>query len=242
MSRLFAVGDIHGCSAELSLLLEALELETGDKIVFVGDYVDRGPDSRGVVESLLALEERVPGLEARFLKGNHEDMLLAYLGEPGHYPEAFVQNGGRATLASYGLTPAVSGPAAAAGIPASHLAFFRRLELWNVHGPVLFVHAGVNPLRRLEDQSEEDLLWIREEFIRNRHRLPYTVIFGHTPQRDVFWQLPYKIGLDTACVYGRTLSCLELAGGRLYQVGRGARKVVVREGLPNLESIAERLS
>src|SRR6185295_17593571 len=98
----------------------------------------------------------------------------------------------------------------------------------HVVDPYVFVHAGISPLHSLEEQREEDLLWIRDEFIRNRHRLAKTVIFGHTPQREVLWHLPYKIGLDTGCVYGNKLSCLDLTSGVLLQVDRDTCAVTRR--------------
>jgi len=226
--RLFAVGDLHGCFTELSALLEAIDLEPGDKIVFLGDYVDRGPSPRAVVDRLIDLRDS-GGCRPVFLRGNHEDMLLAYLGEHGSHGDAFLMNGGRITLASYGLPPESRGEEARARLPEVHLDFFRRLVLWDLDPPFLFVHAGISPLRPLAEQDEEDLLWIREEFVRNRHVLRETVVFGHTPLRDVLWHMPYKIGLDTGCVYGNKLSCLEFTSGTLFQVERDSRRVTRRD-------------
>ncbi|MGH7879981.1 MAG: metallophosphoesterase family protein, partial [Candidatus Binataceae bacterium] len=110
--RLFAIGDIHGCADELALMLKALEPASGDTIVFVGDYIDRGPDSRAVVE--LALELQSSAATPVFLKGNHEDMLLSFLGSPGHYGESFLFNGGVQTFESYGIRRADSREAGAA--------------------------------------------------------------------------------------------------------------------------------
>ena len=160
-----------------------------------------------------------------FLKGNHEDMFLAFLGYDGHYGDAFHWNGGDATLASYGLQglPGRSGRRApAAGPPRlSPGAADARLRR-----PLL-----LRPCRRASDAAarrprrEEDLLWIREEFIAAPHPFPYTVLYGHTPQRDVRIHLPFKIGLDTGLVYGNRLSCLELSTRELWQIDRGARAV-----------------
>jgi serine/threonine protein phosphatase 1 len=91
--------------------------------------------------------------------------------------------------------------------------------------PFLCVHAGVQPTKPLEQQSDEELFWIRDEFILNRHRLPYTVLFGHTPQREVLYHLPFKIGLDTGLVYGNKLSCLEIEEKVLFQISRGSRRI-----------------
>ena len=94
--------------------------------------------------------------------------------------------------------------------------------------PYLCVHAGIHPLRPWGEQIEEELLWIRDEFILGTHTLPYTVLFGHTPQRDVLFHLPYKIGLDTGLVYGNRLSCLEVRDKLLYQIGKGSKKMIRR--------------
>ena len=227
MGQLFVVGDIHGCAVELESLLVGLPLTAGDSIVFLGDYVDRGPDSRPTIELLLALQRRTE-ITTVFLKGNHEDMLLAYLGRDGRYGEVFLQNGGIETLVSYGLRPTAGGAEVAAALPASHTRFLEGLVLSHVVSPYLMVHAGVDPRRSLADQRAEDLLWIRDRFIARRHPLPYTICFGHTPRREVLFDLPYKIGLDTGCVYGNRLSCIELREPRLFDVVAGTRTVRVR--------------
>jgi serine/threonine protein phosphatase 1 len=226
--RVFIVGDIHACPQELERLLGALPLQSRDRLIFLGDYIDRGPGAREVVDLLLALKAD-GGCRPTFLKGNHEDMLLDFLGYPGNYGEAFLLNGGNSTLTSYGLSTTVSGPACASGLPPTHLQFFLDLETLSVQEDLLCVHAGVNPQRSLEEQGEEELLWIRQEFIFQPHSLPYTVVFGHTPQRAVFFDLPYKVGIDTGLVYGGKLSCLEWAEKKLYQVARGSQKVLTTD-------------
>lgn len=240
--RLFAVGDVHGCVDELGALLGEIAPGPGDTVVFLGDYVDRGPSARGVIDLLLELDRTA--CETVFLRGNHEDMFLGYLGEEeGSHGDAFLFNGGRATLASYGIGSPLRGIRAEPKLPESHVAFLRSSRLWYLREPFLFVHAGISPLRSLEEQKKEDLLWIREEFIRNRHRLPYTVVFGHTPQREVFWQMPFKIGLDTGCVYGNKLSCLDFTSRSLLQVERGSARVKrcdVPEELPRVSGLKGR--
>jgi serine/threonine protein phosphatase 1 len=221
--RLYVVGDIHGCAKELEALLRGLDLAPDDTLAFVGDYIDRGPDSRAVVGLLLGVQRDRPGTV--FLRGNHEDMCLDYLGRHGHWGEAWRLNGGAATLQSYGLGAKASGAEAAARIPATHVAFFESLATSYVAERWLLVHAGIRPSVSLEEQDEEDLLWIREEFIAQVHPLPYTVVFGHTPQRHVLVDLPYKIGIDTGCVYGGWLTALELSERMLYQVPYGDVRV-----------------
>jgi serine/threonine protein phosphatase 1 len=228
MGRVFVVGDIHGCVDELDTLLDALALAPRDTVVFVGDYVDRGPASKDVIDVLLELR-RNSDILTTFLKGNHEDMLLAYMGLAGQHGEAYLHNGGVETLVSYGLHPLTPGPEVAAALPAEHLQFLRELALTHTIGSFLMTHAGIDPERPLAEQREEDLLWIRERFVNHPHPLPYTVCFGHTPRRDVFLHLPYKIGLDTGCVYGNRLSCIELRESRLFQVRRGGRRIESRD-------------
>lgn len=223
--RCYVVGDIHGCLDELAYLLEHLPLEPSDRIVFLGDYVDRGPDPKGVVSYLIERRDR-GDQELIFLKGNHEDMFLSYLGLAGQHGDMFLFNGGGSTLVSYGAAPANSSAEEALSlIPPSHLDFFLGLKTTFLIEPFLCVHGGVQPSKSLGEQTEEELLWIRDEFILNEHILPYTVLFGHTPRRDVLFHLPFKIGLDTGLVYGNKLSCLELTEKVLFQIGRGKRRV-----------------
>jgi serine/threonine protein phosphatase 1 len=220
--RTFVIGDIHGCPDEVACLLDAIQPASGDTVVFLGDYVDRGPSPRAVIDRLLRLRHEGP--QCVFLKGNHEDMFLAFLGRGGLYGEAFLFNGGEATLRSYGLAGR-SGQITADQLPPDHLEFLLSLQLHHRQADFLCVHAGISPARSLEEQEAEDLLWIRDEFISSPHPFPFTVLFGHTPQREVLMELPYKVGLDTGLVYWNKLSCLELREKRLYQIRRGERAV-----------------
>jgi len=220
--RLFAIGDIHGCPDELTTLLKSIELDQRDTLVFVGDYVDRGPSAKDVIDILLEVKRNHS--DSIFLKGNHEDMMLSFLGLPGHYGESFLYNGGVATLQSYAIDELMLDEVTDR-LPTAHVDFLQNLETSYLRPPYLFVHAGVRPALALEDQDAEDLLWIRQEFISVPHDLGHTVIFGHTPMRDVMVQLPYKIGLDTGLVYGGMLSCVEFTEGRCFQVSRGSDQV-----------------
>ncbi len=223
--RTFVVGDIHGCPDELQSLVAALELGAGDTVCFLGDYVDRGPGSSEVIDFLIDLNRRAA--KCIFLRGNHEDMMLAFLGRDGHYGEAYLGNGGAATLRSYGLAPQ---PALDldSKLPAEHVAFLDALELTFDVGECLCVHAGVRPELPLDRQQEEDLMWIREEFFNAPHSFGKVVIYGHTPRREVEIALPYRIGLDTGLVYGGTLSCLELEARKLWSIQRHSEEVEVR--------------
>lgn len=237
VARTFVIGDIHGCPDEVCRLLDALVPTDTDTIIFLGDYIDRGPSPKAVVDRLLRLRHEGP--RCVFLKGNHEDMFLAFLGFSGRYGEAFLFNGGESTLRSYGLTENRGNV-----LPPDHLEFFQSLQMTYSQGTFLCVHAGVIPTRPMGEQAEEDLLWVRDEFINRPHQLHCTVLFGHTPQREVFIDLPYKIGLDTGLVYWNKLSCLELEQRELFQIRRGDRTVQHRslrqefrqvQGAPSLE-------
>jgi serine/threonine protein phosphatase 1 len=224
--RLFAIGDVHGNARELEALLTGLRPGRGDTVAFVGDYVDRGPDSAQVIDLLLDLQRSEAA--TIFLKGNHEDMALAYLGSPGHWGEAWLLNGGGATLRSYGLPPDAQPSEARAVIPAAHIAFLEALEPWRRLAGHVLVHAGIRPGVPMAEQQDTDLFWIREEFTLHPHDLAETVVFGHTPSRTVFVDLPYKIGIDTGCVYGGTLTALDLHEHVVHQVRHGERRMRTR--------------
>jgi len=232
VARTFVIGDIHGCVEEIDRLIDALAPSVSDTMVFLGDYIDRGPSPKGVVDRLLRLQHEGP--RCAFLKGNHEDMFLAFLGCQGAHGEAFLSNGGGATLRSYGLEGRF-GELSVDRLPEAHLEFFRGLQMRRIHGEFLCVHAGLAPERSLEEQRDEDMLWIRDEFICHPHPFPYTVLFGHSPRREVLLDLPYKIGLDTGVVYWNKLSCLELESKLLFQIGRAARQVERRSLLEYFE-------
>jgi serine/threonine protein phosphatase 1 len=228
--RVFAVGDIHGHYTELATLLDYLTSHHGasaeDLFIFVGDYIDRGPDSKSVLERLLEVRKAWP--RSVFLKGNHEAMLLAYLGIEGEHGEFYLQNGGTAFFDSYGIDPFSPLPELIEQLPAEHLEFIKGLELGVILAEFVFVHAGINPKRTLAEQSASDLLWIRRGFVDVPHNLGKTVVFGHTAFNQIHLQLPYRIGIDTGVAYGNTLSAVELVQGLLFQVHVG--NPVVYEG------------
>jgi len=201
--RIFAVGDIHGCYEALCRLLERIPIAWGrDRLVFLGDYIDRGPDSFEVVEHLIALGRRHP--DVVFLKGNHEAMLLEYL--EGRDRLTYLYNGGRQTLESYlRRAPAAAGPP----VPEEHRRFFESLRLFYETEDYLFVHAGMRHGLPLARQRAEDLLWIREEFLSERRPFGKRVVFGHTPFEEPLVE-DNKIGIDTGAVYGNKLTCLQL--------------------------------
>jgi len=225
MSR-FVIGDIHGCVDELRRLIDGLSLVPGDRVVFLGDYIDRGPASEEVVSFLISLRKKLSSVDFIFLKGNHEDMLLSYLGLEGAHGDMFTVNGGKATLASYGLVEGkFTARDALRAMPPEHLEFYQDLQSSYLIDSFLCVHAGIHPQKPLADQTSEDFFWIRNKFIYSSHKLPYTILFGHTPQQKVLYNLPYKVGLDTGLVYGNMLTCLELDEKVLFQISRGKKSV-----------------
>lgn len=191
-----AVGDIHGCSKTLKLLLDRLDNEFGDTrtYVFVGDYVDRGPDSKGVVDLLMNFKK---DHDCVFLRGNHDAMLLNY-----HADKSWVQwfdNGGATTMASYGDDGFDT------KIPYSHLKFFASTELYLDTPEYFFVHGGV-PVdstieAALKDESQySSFMWRREHIYTKENKWEKTVVFGHTPVRSPIDE-NNMLGIDTGCVY-----------------------------------------
>ena len=228
--RIFAIGDLHGCPDELEVLLTYLQQEEGvsdeDLIIFIGDYIDRGPNSKAVVDRLLSFAR---GLEnVVFLRGNHEDMLLDFLGFGGNMGHSYLYNGGVETFGSYGISSELPPEEIAHKLPRDHFSFYLNLDSYVLVDDFVFAHAGLNPLRDLKAQLDYDLFWIRDEFISNIHSFQKTVVFGHTPHQDVLFHVPFKIGIDTGLVFGNKLTCIELNYKHLLQVSRGQSEVEVK--------------
>jgi serine/threonine protein phosphatase 1 len=221
---IYAVGDIHGCLKALKELMAKLPLKDEDEVVFLGDYIDRGPDSKGVIDYLL--ENRKPTWH--FLKGNHEQMLLEWLGTSNPMAAAnWLLNGGNQTLQSYvpkEKLDEVRGEGAhillKTFIPHTHLEFLNSLLLTYDTPEAFFCHAGVNLDKPLNTQEADDLLWIRRKFILDPRPTTKLIVYGHTPveETDVSGD---RINLDTGCVYGNYLSALALPHRILYQAKQG---------------------
>ena len=186
-NRLIAIGDIHGEVEKLNSLIDRLDLQKQDKVIFLGDYIDRGLNSKAVIERILDLSKKI---ECVFLKGNHEDMLLkTKITQSQDDIEHWLLSGGISTYDNYGDYPAIFN---------THGKFLDSLKLYHIEQNYMFVHAGINPKKELSEQTKDDLLWIREEFLDNSHNLPYKIIFDHTPFREPLI-LDDKIGIDTGC-------------------------------------------
>ena len=229
-TRVYAIGDIHGRADLLGELYELIAADAAGAparkrrvVVHIGDYVDRGPDSRGVVE--LCLEAPLESFEAVFLKGNHEQMMLEFLDRRDD-GRLWLYNGGDATLASYGLAPGVvleppPVAAVAAAVPEAHRAFLDRLQLSARLGDYLFVHAGVRPGRPVDAQAADDLIWIREPFLSSDEDFGCVVVHGHTIARAPVVRAN-RIGIDTGAFATGVLTALVLDGPQraFLQTGR----------------------
>ena len=203
MKKIFAIGDIHGCYDRLKKLMGKIPIDfSRDTLVFIGDYIDRGPHSVEVVDYLIQLQSRIP--EVVFLKGNHEDMLDKFIKGADRF--TYLLNGGQKTLDSYLMKPVQS---EFFPIPPDHMEFFKSLRLFYETEDFIFVHAGLRPRVPLETQKTEDLLWIRDKFISTKYDFGKRVIFGHTPLKKPLVETN-KIGIDTGAVYGNALTCVEL--------------------------------
>jgi len=220
--RVYAVGDIHGRLDLLDRLLGQIEADdrargagAAAEIVFLGDLVDRGPDSRGVVQRLIELSKGPRPV--RFLIGNHEDVFLRAVGGDTKALRFLARIGGRETLLSYGVTEEQFrglgydelAVLLKSLVPAEHVSFLAAFEDWIEIGDYLFVHAGVKPGVALADQSRGDLCWIRDEFLDHRDSFGKIVVHGHSITSGVD-ERPNRIGIDTGAYASGKLTALGL--------------------------------
>jgi serine/threonine protein phosphatase 1 len=210
--RTLAIGDIHGCLFALDCLLDQVQPQAEEQLIFLGDYVDRGPDSRGVIERLLWLREQHP--RSIFLRGNHEIMMVTAKRHPQTQRE-WLSVGGKAALQSYAGDRLIG---RLEDVPDSHWAFLEQgLSDWFETASHIFVHANLDPTQPLDRQSEDWLFW---NFLTGpiRHCSGKTVIVGHTVQRDG-WPVDYgdTIAIDTGLYRGGWLTCLDVVTGQFWQ-------------------------
>ncbi len=221
----YAIGDIHGRDDLLSGLHDTILRDLAEKaegrravVIYLGDYIDRGPDSRAVIDRLL--HQPLPGVEQVFLKGNHEDAMLRFLeGRTGS--DNWLRLGGGATARSYGVSlrgadnqgvdPEAARDALAEALSGPHLGFLQGLALSHEVGDYLFVHAGIRPGLPLDEQNPADLLWIRSEFLRSRRRHGKIVVHGHASGHDVVVKRN-RICVDTMAYATDRLTCVVLEG------------------------------
>ena len=222
--RLYAIGDVHGRNDLLGevhqkIAADLLRRPPDDyRIIHCGDYVDRGPDSAGVIGRLVALTETEPRIVC--LRGNHEDLLLAFLVDPARYASVWLENGGAETLASYGVGIMAGrrereflalGERFAEALPEAHAAFLGTLALSATFGDFFFCHAGVRPGVPLDKQDPADLTWIRDDFLWDGRDHGVVVVHGHTPVTEPEVRRN-RINIDTGAVFTGRLTCLVLEG------------------------------
>ncbi len=252
-TRLFAVGDVHGHLAHLDAMIELLRPGIADatarglkvELVLMGDYVDRGPDSLGVLRRVAELPGRL-GVPVHPLRGNHDHQLIDFIlaQRPDRAAlEAWAGNGGDTTLDELGVSeddilrsnPAALAERARAAAGPEVLDVLRRLELRHEVGPYAFVHAGVHPKRALEEQGPREHLWLREPFLSARDwRQPFVVVHGHTIRGPEVH--PHRIAVDSGVYRTGVLTALEIEGERLRFrcVGSDTKRKAFRK-LPGLE-------
>ncbi len=226
--RIYAVGDIHGRADLLSSVLRGIEADCRQRpaerpvTVFIGDYIDRGIDSRAVLEMLL---EWRSNHEAVFLRGNHETFLPRFLAD-SRTLDSWRQNGGLETLLSYGLRPTINpdrheqvrlADQLADALPREHLDFLESLDLSFSCGDFLFVHAGIRPGIPIQQQAEADLLWIRQEFLAHEQPFERFIVHGHTPV-NVPDLRANRINIDTGAFATGRLTCIIIEGSGIAQL------------------------
>lgn len=223
--RVYAIGDIHGRNDLFQQLLAQIDADDAARgaantiLILLGDLMDRGPDSQGVIETAMALRER--GDKVRFLMGNHEEVFLSACRKSDpKVTRFFLRIGGEATVLSYPisrveyLTLDMEGLAdrLSSLVPAEHLDFIAGFENQIVIGDYAFVHAGVRPGVPLAEQKKSDLRWIREEFLDHRGDLEKVVIYGHTIYDEID-ERGSRIGIDTGAYASDKLTAIGLEGG-----------------------------
>lgn len=243
-NRIYAIGDIHG---ELDMLKEAIakiEQDGGPdaRVVFIGDYVDRGPQSGGVIDYLIS------GLAAKknwvCLLGNHDRMFGLFMEE---YPRGDLRLriryswlhdrlGGKETLASYGVTVDDEDfllnvhNSARAAVPKAHLEFLNSLPYFHQEGALLFVHAGIRPGVPFDQQDKDDLIWIREEFLEDTRQHPWLVVHGHTPV-PAARHFGNRVNLDTGAGYGKSLTTAVFEGQNCWLLTGTGRSALLPQRL-----------
>jgi serine/threonine protein phosphatase 1 len=229
--RIYAIGDIHGRRDLLDQLLTRTNADIRSRPtaralhVFLGDYIDRGPASRQTIDRLI---EHHTENESVLLKGNHELIAVRCLSDRGLFDQ-WLRLGGAETLVSYGIAlgPVANGKPVAelqsafhSALPPAHLRFFRDLKTSFTCGDFFFSHAGVKPQIDLSRQKENDLLWIREEFLSSREDFGKIVVHGHTPTHEIEVE-PNRINIDTGAFATGRLTCLVMENTSLSFIATG---------------------
>ena len=224
-TRVYAIGDIHGYVEVLGKLHEKIDADLRERpidqavIVYLGDYIDRGPDSKGVIDHLITREIDVPQLRPIYLLGNHEDaMFNEFMNDPKGHRQDWLHWGGVECAQSYGVNIDPVAPidlqaediAAALrdALPLTHQEFYKNLSLYYIEGDYLFVHAGIRPDVPMDEQTKQDLTFTRQPFMSHEAYHPYYVVHGHTAMRNHQVDIrPNRMNLDTGLYEGGPLSC-----------------------------------
>lgn len=221
MKRTLVISDIHGELELFEELLQKAEYDAAeDQLILLGDYVDRGPDSRGVLNRVMELKEQ----GTIVLSGNHDAMMLAAAGDEPGARERWARNGAIPTLQSYDSS-IQSMEIPATNVFQEHIDFIGKLDYYYETDEYIFVHAGVQPGAPVQETDPTTLMWIREEFYQ-AYDGDKTVVFGHTPafllrgtgNHDVYFGDNHIIGIDGGAAYGGQLNCLELPSRKVYDV------------------------
>jgi len=211
--RVYAIGDIHGSLDRLHQLHAAIADDIARRpasalLLYLGDYIDFGPDSAGVV-ALLAAGSPIAGVQTIHLRGDHEQIALDALSGDGAAATDWIYNGGSAALQSWGISPDAPRDSWRAAIPPAHITFLNSLSLSHREGDYLFVHAGIRPGIAIARQSEDDILTIRQSFLASEQDFGVVVVHGHSTHPTPMLR-PNRIGIDTGAGHGGPLTCVVL--------------------------------
>ena len=241
---IYAIGDIHGYVEGLLQALDWIRADGGDdaRIVFTGDYTDRGPDSRAVVEILS--DGVLQGRNWIVLRGNHDRMFCNFVENANAYdpnvrsgiPWLHRNLGGEQTLLSYGVAVDADKPvefgarAARDAVPLEHMSFLRSRPLYHIENEILFVHAGLRPGVSLDQQVEDDLIWIREPFLSHRKPFPWLVVHGHTALEHPV-HFGNRVDIDGGAGYGRRLLPVVFEGRICWTIDASGRRRLLPQSL-----------
>ena len=224
--NIFAIGDIHGCLKELSslhtkILNHSNYKKDNDLLVYIGDYIDRGPEVKGVINEIIKLQKE--NIKTVFLMGNHEQVMIDFLFNKINNLRLWLNLGADQTFKSYNIE--VAGfikdgfeddkidrlrNVLLNELSNEHIHFLKNLRLSYSIGKYLFVHAGINPEKVLKDQDKMDFLWSRsDQFFDKNFKFEQIIVHGHTPEKEVI-NFPYRINIDTGCFFSGKLSCVHL--------------------------------
>ncbi|ASJ73565.1 metallophosphoesterase family protein [Granulosicoccus antarcticus] len=242
--RIYVIGDVHGELDMLQCAIDKIEADGGAdaKVVFLGDYVDRGAQSKEVIEFLI--EGLSVGKNWLCLLGNHDRMFSLFMQDspqadvrlPRQYTWLHDRIGGKETLASYGINAGDGDhfrdahKRARATVPEAHLKFLESLEYFHQEDDFLFVHAGIRPGIPFKQQDKNDLVWIRGEFLESKKPHPWLVVHGHTPV-EAARHYGNRVCLDTGSGYGRQLTCAVFEGADCWLLTDGGRTPLLPEPL-----------